>query len=280
MANRNAVGQPAPAESDGHYGDDLAYIHDAGFGEVARGAAELLVTRLHSNRIRAGLVTDLGCGSGILAAALTEAGYDVLGVDLSESMLALAAARAPRASFTRASLFSVDNSGLRRRDRRRGVFQLRLLRRGIARRARPGLRQSGALPAVARVSSCSTSPGPDEAALISHGKPPGSARTGRSSLGRARTRPASGSSATSPPSGRLAKAIGVARSATRCGCTGPTDIRAELTRAGLRAEPLAGYGPGALLLRVARLSCGASIGDLSGMPVVRSQPGVSSCQRL
>lgn len=90
------------------YGDDLALIHDAGFGDLAREAAGLIVARLRSNGIGKGLVTDLGCGSGILAAALNDAGYDVLGVDLSESMLSLAAARAPRVGFIQASLFTVD----------------------------------------------------------------------------------------------------------------------------------------------------------------------------
>ena len=38
------------------------------------------MARPHSNRIRAGLETDLGCGSGILVAAVNDAVYDVLGL--------------------------------------------------------------------------------------------------------------------------------------------------------------------------------------------------------
>jgi SAM-dependent methyltransferase len=46
-----------------------------------------------------GLVVDLGCGSGILAAEISRAGRPVLGIDLSRSMIRLARARAPRARF-------------------------------------------------------------------------------------------------------------------------------------------------------------------------------------
>ena len=50
-------------------------------------------------------MVDLGCGSGVLAERLTRAGYDVLGIDISESMLKLARKRAPKARFVRGSLF-------------------------------------------------------------------------------------------------------------------------------------------------------------------------------
>lgn len=47
---------------------------------------------------------DLGCGSGMLAGILTDAGYDVLGVDVSQDMIELASANAPKASLRRGSL--------------------------------------------------------------------------------------------------------------------------------------------------------------------------------
>ncbi len=79
------------------YRDDLAFIHDAGFGHVAQNAATELLKLLSKNR-KAGAasrrVVALGCGSGILAQAVSAAGYNVLGFDLSDSMLALAAKRA------------------------------------------------------------------------------------------------------------------------------------------------------------------------------------------
>ena len=89
------------------YGEDLAYIHDTGHGEFARRAAPAVLKLLRDARIDDGLVVELGCGSGILARALTRAGYDVLGVDQSAHMLRIARRRAPRARFRRASLFDV-----------------------------------------------------------------------------------------------------------------------------------------------------------------------------
>src|SRR5882757_1954445 len=65
------------------YRDDLAHIHDAGFGGFARAAAPVLVEALKAGGIDQGLVIDLGCGSGILSRAIYQAGYDVLGVDIS-----------------------------------------------------------------------------------------------------------------------------------------------------------------------------------------------------
>ncbi len=89
------------------YSSDLAYIHDTGFGDFARSAAPRLLAILRGARIRRGFVMDLGCGSGILASELSRAGYEVLGVDLSRPMLALARKRAPRAQFVRGSLLRV-----------------------------------------------------------------------------------------------------------------------------------------------------------------------------
>jgi len=83
----------------GFYGLDLAYIHDAGFGEFAARAAPEIVRRLGARGIRRGLVVELGCGAGTVARALTEAGYDVLGIDISPAMIRLARARAPLARF-------------------------------------------------------------------------------------------------------------------------------------------------------------------------------------
>jgi SAM-dependent methyltransferase len=91
-----------------HYAEDLAAIHDAGFGELARAAAGFLRRELEERGIERGLVLDLGCGSGILAAELSSAGYDVLGLDQSEAFLALARARAPRARFELGSLFAFE----------------------------------------------------------------------------------------------------------------------------------------------------------------------------
>jgi SAM-dependent methyltransferase len=81
------------------YGDDLAYVHDAGYGGFAEGAAPGLLELLNRNRIRAGPIVDLGCGSGIWARHLTDAGYQVIGVDISAAMIDLARKRAPDSVF-------------------------------------------------------------------------------------------------------------------------------------------------------------------------------------
>jgi SAM-dependent methyltransferase len=88
------------------YRDDLAHIHDAGFGRFARGGAALLLDELRRGGIDRGLVVDLGCGSGILSEQLAGAGFDVLGIDLSESMIALARQRVPSGVFRVESLLT------------------------------------------------------------------------------------------------------------------------------------------------------------------------------
>ena len=58
--------------------------------------------------LRDGLVVDLGCGSGIAASLIVQAGYDVLGVDVSEAMVELARERVPGAEFVVGSLHEVE----------------------------------------------------------------------------------------------------------------------------------------------------------------------------
>jgi SAM-dependent methyltransferase len=86
-----------------NYQEDLAYIHDVGFGSFSTESAPGLLEILRQKRIKKGLVVDLGCGSGIWAKALSEAGYDVLGIDQSAAMLDLARKKAPKAKFEKAS---------------------------------------------------------------------------------------------------------------------------------------------------------------------------------
>lgn len=81
------------------YRQDLAYIHDVGHGDFARKAAPGLLEILRERGICDGRVIDLGCGSGIWARQLLDAGYDVLGIDISPAMIALAKRRAPRGEF-------------------------------------------------------------------------------------------------------------------------------------------------------------------------------------
>jgi SAM-dependent methyltransferase len=86
------------------YSADLAHIHDAGFGDLAKRAGPEVVRILRAHRIRNGLIVEAGCGSGILAAHLVDAGYDVSGFDQSAAMIRLARARAPAARFRVMSL--------------------------------------------------------------------------------------------------------------------------------------------------------------------------------
>ena len=90
------------------YGHDLAFIHDAGYSGYALGAAPGLLRILKTHKITHGLVVDLGCGSGRWARELNDAGYDVLGIDQSRAMIALAREIAPKSRFQASSLFRVE----------------------------------------------------------------------------------------------------------------------------------------------------------------------------
>jgi SAM-dependent methyltransferase len=91
-------------DHDGFYGAQQAAIHHDRFGDLSHDAARLLAGVLVGRGLIEGTVTDLGCGSGILARVMSDLGYDVLGVDLSPDMLALAERNAPKARFRNESL--------------------------------------------------------------------------------------------------------------------------------------------------------------------------------
>ena len=91
-----------------HYGHALSHIHDTGFAGVAEAAAGMLISRLKASGLTRGRVTDLGCGSGILARKLLDQRYAVEGIDQSVAMLALANSRAPEAVFRRGSLLECE----------------------------------------------------------------------------------------------------------------------------------------------------------------------------
>src|SRR6202008_3944336 len=128
---------------------DLAYIHDAGFGDYARKSAPGLLAILRRAGIRSGLVVDLGCGSGIWAAELIRRGYDVRGIDSSSAMIELARKQGPAARFVNASFLNaklpacdavtaigeVFNYTF---DRRNGPRQLAQLFRRVHQALRPG----------------------------------------------------------------------------------------------------------------------------------------------
>jgi len=90
------------------YREDLAYIHDVGHADFALESAPGILEVLAGSGIRDGLVVDLGCGSGLLARELVDAGYRVLGIDISEAMVELSRKRVPEAEFRVGSLFDAD----------------------------------------------------------------------------------------------------------------------------------------------------------------------------
>jgi SAM-dependent methyltransferase len=89
------------------YGRDLAHVHHASFTTLARRLARATSRLLSARGVRGGLVVELGCGTGVSTRVLCDAGFDVLGVDLSAAMLRHARRTAPRARFVRASAFAV-----------------------------------------------------------------------------------------------------------------------------------------------------------------------------
>lgn len=90
------------------YQNDLAYIHDAGFGHLAADAAPVVIEELKRSGIHSGTVVDLGCGSGITSRLLRDAGFGVVGIDLSESLIEMARERVPDAEFRVDSFVTAD----------------------------------------------------------------------------------------------------------------------------------------------------------------------------
>jgi SAM-dependent methyltransferase len=86
------------------YDADLAWIHQQGYEPALLKDVSRLHAILRAHGVRKGRVIDLACGAGGWAAFLSRRGYDVLGIDLSPSMVALARRRAPNAAFVRASM--------------------------------------------------------------------------------------------------------------------------------------------------------------------------------
>jgi SAM-dependent methyltransferase len=90
------------------YDEDLAYIHHVGFRDVLTRAIPSLLGILRRLSVTSGLVVDLGCGDGRLLPALTDAGYQALGVDVSPAFIALAREAAPEAELRRASAHDIE----------------------------------------------------------------------------------------------------------------------------------------------------------------------------
>lgn len=68
--------------------NEFAYFYDEFNGEADY---DVLYSQIHAkleaHGIHDGIVADLGCGTGELTLMLTQAGYDMIGIDQSEEML-------------------------------------------------------------------------------------------------------------------------------------------------------------------------------------------------
>jgi len=76
--------------NDPYYRRDLARIHHLGFGFHADACAPGILALLEPVRAQAGVVVEIGCGSGLLTRHLVDAGYRVIATDASPAMLDLA----------------------------------------------------------------------------------------------------------------------------------------------------------------------------------------------
>jgi SAM-dependent methyltransferase len=92
----------------GFYDEDLAYIHHIGFASLVDGAGPELLAWIASFDIVGGQLIDLGCGSGTFSKLACDAGFDVLGVDLSPAMIQIAGGVATEADLRCASLFDLE----------------------------------------------------------------------------------------------------------------------------------------------------------------------------
>jgi SAM-dependent methyltransferase len=90
------------------YREDLAYIHDLGYGDYAHKSASGIINILDRNNLYTGLIVDLGCGSGISAEFFIQKGYRVLGIDISSAAIAIAQTKVPDAEFRIESLFNAN----------------------------------------------------------------------------------------------------------------------------------------------------------------------------
>lgn len=69
----------------------FAYVYDELMDNVPYDEwAEYLIRLLKENGVAGGLVCELGCGTGQMTRRLAAAGYDMIGIDLSEEMLDVA----------------------------------------------------------------------------------------------------------------------------------------------------------------------------------------------
>ena len=99
--------QEGPCSAPSCYREDLAYVHAIGFGAFADSAATHLLGYFQELRVPFGRVVDIGCGAGVSSRIFSQAGFSVLGVEPSASLIEHARKAAPKAEFIQASAYDV-----------------------------------------------------------------------------------------------------------------------------------------------------------------------------
>jgi len=126
--------------NDPYYRRDLARIHHLGFGFHADACAPGILALLEPVRAQAGVVVEIGCGSGLLTRHLVDAGYRVIATDASPAMLDLAREIVPDAASLERALVAICGAlrpgGLL-------VFDICGLDYGEARRGSPSIGRVG-----------------------------------------------------------------------------------------------------------------------------------------
>jgi SAM-dependent methyltransferase len=90
------------------YDDDLAYVHAVGFSGLVTGAMPAVLDLLRADATPVRRVYDVGCGSGVSTRALVDAGYEVVALEPSPSLAAMARAAVPSAKVIEATVYGVE----------------------------------------------------------------------------------------------------------------------------------------------------------------------------
>ncbi|NIA21627.1 MAG: methyltransferase domain-containing protein [Anaerolineaceae bacterium] len=92
--------------------------YDRGMRILTLGRIGRIKREIASLRVQPGQeVLEIGCGTGRLAALMSERGARVVGIDVSEGMLAVARQNAPKAEFIHMTATEIDRLGPQRFDR-------------------------------------------------------------------------------------------------------------------------------------------------------------------
>jgi SAM-dependent methyltransferase len=110
MGRRSTPGPQRKLSADMNelYQQDLAFIHATGFGDFARSAASGILRRLRAASIPVRRVVEVGCGAGPLTKTLVDAGFEVIGIDVSPELLRVARITCSEARFLLGSIYTQE----------------------------------------------------------------------------------------------------------------------------------------------------------------------------